>query len=93
MALEALDACLEICPIIEMNTGAMSRGYRKEPYPALFMLDEIKAKGGKILLSSDSHNKDHLIYYFDECVELLRASSVDSIVALVGKKFSEIGIK
>lgn len=92
MALEALDASLNVCDIVEMNTGAISRGYRREPYPALFLLDEIKARGAKIMLSSDSHNASNLISYFDECVELLRANGVGSTVALVGGKFEEIGI-
>ena len=92
MALEALDASLDVCPIIEMNTGAISRGYRKIPYPAPFFFDLIKSKNAKIILSSDSHNAENLIYHFDECIELLRANGFKSIVAYVGGKFEEIGI-
>ena len=92
MALEALEASLAVCPIVEMNTGAMSRGYRKAPYPAIFLLDEIRSRGGRIMLSSDSHSAENLIYYFDESVELLKANGFDSIVMLVGGKFEEIGI-
>ena len=33
--------------IFEMNTGAISRGYKALPYPATFMFEEIKARGGK----------------------------------------------
>ena len=92
MALETLDACLEVCDLVEMNTGAISRGYRREPYPAIFLLDEIKARGGRIILSADSHNKNNLICCFDECAELLRSRGFNSIVALTGGKFEEIGI-
>jgi histidinol-phosphatase (PHP family) len=92
LALEVLDSCLEICPIAEMNTGAISRGYRKTPYPAPFILDRIKEKGGKIILSSDCHNKDYLLCHFDECLDTSRAHSFESIVALIGGKFTEIGI-
>lgn len=92
LALEVLDSCLEICPIAEMNTGAISRGYRKTPYPAPFILERIKEKGGKIILSSDCHNKDYLLCHFDECLDTLRAHSFDSVVALIGGKFTEIGI-
>ena len=91
-ALETLDVCLDACPIIELNTGAISRGYRKAPYPAPFMFQMIREKNAKILLGADSHNAEHLTYFFDESVELLRANKFKSIVALVGGKFEEIGI-
>ena len=91
-AREALEASLKVCPIIEMNTGAISRGYRKEPYPAVFLIDAIKEQGGKILLSSDSHSANDLTFYFDECVELLRSRGVSSIVRLVCGQFEEFGI-
>ena len=40
----------------EINTGAMSRGYRTSPYPSAEIQDYILAKGGKLVLSSDSHS-------------------------------------
>lgn len=92
IALEALDAALDACPVLEMNTGAISRGYRKIPYPAPFFFDLIKSKGAKITLSSDSHNAENLTYFFDESVELLRANGIKSVVAFVGGKFEEFGI-
>ena len=91
-ALEALVASLEVCPIVEMNTGAIARGHRSEPYPAPFLLDEIKARGGRILLSSDSHDANNLTFFFDECVELLRENGFRSIVALSEGRFKEFGI-
>ncbi|MBR2849795.1 MAG: histidinol-phosphatase HisJ family protein [Clostridia bacterium] len=91
-ALEALVASLEVCPIVEMNTGAIARGHRREPYPAPFLLDEIKARGGRILLSSDSHDANNLTFFFDECVELLRENGFRSIVALSEGRFKEFGI-
>ena len=91
-AKEALAASLEVCPFIELNTGAMSRGYRKEPYPAVFLIDEIKALGGKIVLSSDSHSKDCLTDWFDEAVELLISRGIKSISQYKGGHFEEFGI-
>ena len=91
-AKEALAASLEVCPFIELNTGAMSRGYRKEPYPAVFLLDEIRDRGGKIVLSSDSHSAQTLTYWFDEAVELLKSRNIRSIAVYRGGKFEEVGI-
>ena len=50
----------------EINTGAISRGYRTTPYPAEPIREYIREKGGKFILSSDSHRSDTLCYAFDE---------------------------
>ena len=90
-AREALEAALATTNIIEMKTGAISRGY-KALYPAGFLLDTVRENGGKILLSSDSHSKQNLTFYFDEALEILRANRFKSIVMLKGGKFEEVGI-
>ena len=92
IAREALRASLKVSPIIEMNTGAISRGYRKSPYPENFLLDDIRELGGKITLSSDCHSADALTCFFDECVEILRSRGFKSMVIFKGGKFEEIGI-
>ena len=50
----------------EINTGAMSRGWRTSPYPAKPIRDYIRAHGGRLILSSDSHKADTLLYAFDQ---------------------------
>lgn len=91
-ASEALAASLEAVPFIEMNSGAISRGYRNDPYPAVFLIDLIKELGGKIVLSSDSHDAGALTCWFDKGVELLRSRGVRSIAVYKGGKFEEMGI-
>lgn len=91
-AIETLSDSLSVCDIIEMNTGAISRGYKKLPYPAQFMLGEIKNKNKHIILSSDSHSKETLTFYFDECLEILRANGIKSIVTYSDGAFAEVGI-
>ena len=53
--------------IFEINTGAISRGYRSSPYPSEEMVEYIAAHGGRFILSSDSHRTDTLCYGFEEC--------------------------
>ena len=53
----------------EINTGAISRGYRTEPYPSAKIREYITSKGGKFILSSDSHSAEYLCYYFDEITD------------------------
>ena len=73
-ALEALHAADAGATLLEINTGAMSRGYRKEPYPALFLLAEWKRMGGRIILTSDSHSADTVLYGYGAAEELARAA-------------------
>ena len=62
----ALDILLKQDVIFEINTGAISRGFRKSPYPSKDILKYIKNNGGKTLLSSDAHTKEHLMFEFDK---------------------------
>lgn len=91
-AAEALRACLEVTPIVELNTGAVARGVRKTPYPARFLLEEILRHGGKITLSSDAHRADMLGFGFAEARELLRAVGFDSMVTFRDGRFRECGL-
>ena len=68
----ALDSLLKTGRPFEINTGAISRGWRKSPYPSAKILKYISSHGGSVILSSDSHSKETLMYHFAECEELAR---------------------
>lgn len=65
-ALESVREIVRHCKTFELNTGAIARGLRVTPYPAEFILDEIKACGGRIIVTSDCHYKERLTAWFDE---------------------------
>ena len=67
----AIDRIMPSCKLFEINTGAISRGYRTSPYPSSDIIDYIKEKGGRFILSSDSHSKETLCYCFDKYESLL----------------------
>ncbi len=90
--LEALDALLEQDVIFEVNTGAISRGYRTTPYPAPIFLRRIAEKRGNIILSSDSHNKDHLTYGFDKALQIVKASGIGSVLTMTPNGWKNITI-
>ena len=69
---DALDSLLETGKPFEINTGAISRGWRKTPYPSARILKYIASHNGSVILSSDSHSKETLMYQFAECEELAR---------------------
>ena len=54
----------------EINTGAMARGYRKEPYPDYRILKMIYEGGGSIIFSSDCHEKKWLDFGFEHAQRL-----------------------
>lgn len=56
----------------EINTGAITRGYRSTPYPSVDILRYIKEKNGRVILSSDSHSSSSLCFGFEECEKTAR---------------------
>ncbi len=62
----AVDALLPTGAYFEINTGAISRGYRKTPYPGPELLRYILKKGGRVLLSGDAHSPEGIGYCFAE---------------------------
>ncbi len=70
-ALEAIKEIIGHCKAFELNTGAIARGLRTVPYPADFMIDEIKRLGGAFIVSSDCHYKHKIDFWFDEAERLL----------------------
>ena len=81
-ALDALDVLLEKDVIFEINTGAMSRGYRRTPYPSLLLLRRLAEKGGNVTITADAHAKENLQYAFSDAVQLARASGLGSILVM-----------
>lgn len=67
----AVDKLVKYGRPFEINTGVISRGYKTSPYPSSQVLDYIKSKGGKLILSSDSHSKENIAYEYDKWKDLL----------------------
>lgn len=63
---KALDTLLSQDVYFEINTGAISRGYKTSPYPNQNIVSYIKSKGGKTILSSDAHSIDGLMFEFEK---------------------------
>lgn len=74
---KAVDALIPYNKPFELNTGAISRGYRTAPYPALPIIEYIKEKGGKFIISSDSHAAQNIAFYFDQAYSILKKLNID----------------
>ncbi len=64
-AVNAIDRLLPLGVPFEVNTGAIFRGYRANPYPAVPLLEYIRDRGGKVILSGDAHRAEGLCWQFD----------------------------
>lgn len=81
-ALGALHAADPAETLLEINTGAMSRGCRSVPYPALFLLREWRAMGGSVILTSDAHSAGDIVRGYAQAAELARAAGFERSVLL-----------
>ena len=70
------DAIAASGKIVEVNTGAISRGWLTDAYPSAAFRDLLRARGVKFILSSDAHFTDGIDCAFD------RFGSAESYVRL-----------
>ena len=89
-ALRAMDALVSAGKPFEVNTGAMYRIGRPEPYPSAFFLCELFRCGGEVLLSSDSHDAQSLCYGFEDMKALLRSCGFTHIKRLTRDGFVNV---
>ncbi len=73
--------------IFEINTGAMSRGYRSSPYPSEKLLFELAKLEGRITITSDAHDVSAITYGYDEAVYLAKQCGFNKIWLLEGDSF------
>lgn len=85
--LETVDALLERDCIFEINTGAVARGYRREPYPASYALRRIAEKRGRVILSSDAHRRENLMFGFEDAVHYAASCGIGGITVLTENGF------
>jgi histidinol-phosphatase (PHP family) len=78
--------------LLEINTGAISRGLRKTPYPALDLLYEIKKAGGSVILNSDCHARGMLDCNFKEAKDMIKDVGFKEMVVLRKNKFTKVPI-
>lgn len=91
-ALEAVNTALENGMIIEVNTGAISRGYRSIPYPCVPILHHIRQKHAPVVVTSDCHDAVHLACQYQETSQLLQMLGFRSTLRLRSFGWEEIGI-
>lgn len=91
-AIEAAEALAGKIKLFEVNTGVMARGYRSIPYPAPFIIKELKRLGFGAVISSDCHKKENLDYGFHAARELLLECGFKEHYVLTDEGFVEVDL-
>ena len=73
--------------LFEVNTGAMSRGYRTSPYPAENLLQILRENGNGLVLAADSHSAETLSFAFSEMRKYLKMQGFEYVYALYDGEF------
>lgn len=68
---KSLDNLKNAPVVFEVNTGAISRGYRTTPYLEDYMLKKIAEMGKGLVITPDTHSVDTLLSGMDDCARSL----------------------
>ena len=93
IALKYFKEAMKLDLIFEMNTGAISRGYRTMPYISEELLYELKKADGKVIINSDSHHKDTIAESFDLCESILKDVGFSYIYTIKKGEFVKVPLK
>ncbi len=87
-ALDAMAALVRAGKIFEINTGAMSRGYRTAPYPAPDLLCALREMGGRITITADAHSRENLTFAFGQAEAAAKAAGFAELWEFDGTGFA-----
>lgn len=65
--------------LLEVNTGAIARGYLSTPYPSFWILKKCCDMDIPIVLNSDAHFPKNLNFYFEEALDLIKNAGYEYI--------------
>ena len=91
-ALTAMDEILKTHRLFEVNTGAMFRFDKPEPYPSVLLLKELFRRGGEVIITSDSHHAESICHKFDEMRELLKNCGFKYMKQLTKDGFVDVSL-
>ena len=83
----AMEKLVKAGKIFEVNTGAISRGYRTTPYPSMQWLRLLREMDGKVTVSADAHHVSGVTCAFDLAERMVKDAGFDEIWMLQGKMF------
>ena len=91
-ALSATESVVKCRKLVEVNTGAISRGYRTTPYPAPFILKRLAELNAPIIVTTDCHSANNIDIKYDETVSMLSSYGFTHLYYLTDSGFKGIKI-
>lgn len=88
-ACDALAATVRVAPRLEINSGAVARGYRSEAYPSDRLISAALELGARFILTSDAHTPGNIGYAFERSAERLLSLGCTSVDVRFGDAFLE----
>ncbi|MBE5798560.1 MAG: histidinol-phosphatase HisJ family protein [Clostridiales bacterium] len=88
----AMEGLVRAGKIFEVNTGAISRGYRTAPYPSAQWLRLLREMGGKVTVSADAHHTSGVTCAFDLAERMIKEAGFEEVWVLEGKEFVPVKI-
>ncbi len=79
---KALTALLSTPAVFEINTGAVSRGYRSEPYPEMSVIEKIAEIGKPFVINSDSHSANSINFMVEDIAIVLDDKKIPYITTM-----------
>ncbi len=91
-ALETMEYLTKLGYAIEINTGALCRGFRSVVYPSRRLLKALCDFGGSIIFGSDSHSVGTVCSYLPEAIELARECGFRTHRVLTHNGWQEVAL-
>lgn len=89
---KCLDVVAQSNTVIEINTGAISRGYGVGPYPSEWILEEIKTREIPVTINSDAHCIEHVNCAFHDMYRLVKEKNMPSVVYLTKDGWKDMNL-
>lgn len=92
-AFAAMEKLNDAGKIFEINSGAISRGWRTSPYPSGELLRHLQSLGGRVCISSDAHSAAAMTCAFNQCEALAKSCGFTELWQFTGSGFEAVGIE
>jgi len=70
--MSAVEAIAASSAVVEVHTGGISRKRIDDPYPSAWILSEFRARGVRVVFSSDAHRPEDILAHRDEAFDSMR---------------------
>ena len=87
--MEGADCAADSGKLVEVNSGAIARGYRTQPYPGEAILRRLAERHVPVIITSDCHDRRFLDCNFAGTVELLKSCGFKSAFQYRGNALEE----